>query len=264
MQQERVKTDLHNHLGRNGANPGFDETIDIVVKRLGKRGIFGICNDGPEDYRYEEFVEQAGGRYERVDVGEGRAYYVPEKEVLVVGVEEVESTKGHFLVVGIPKRKKIGTKNLEDALKKAEDLNGIMIPVHSFFLEGLGSYLVEKPILLHYFDSLEVYNASAELGNVFPFRFVLGDRANQKALDFYRERIEGKYDIGICSFTDGHSCKVIGTSHTLLPQPRMENSETLVSSLRQGLKETRDPKYLHTKPNKWDAFIHAVHMATGI
>ena len=93
------KTSLHNHLGRNGRNPGFDETIDIVYNALGSRGIFGIgnCND----IRYEDFINQRG-RYERKFIGNGDpkenhiAVYVPDKEIMIVRGQEVFSDKGHF------------------------------------------------------------------------------------------------------------------------------------------------------------------------
>ncbi len=51
-----IKADLHNHLGSNGVNPGFDETINSVCDRLGPNSVFGIANS--DDYRYENFIEQ--------------------------------------------------------------------------------------------------------------------------------------------------------------------------------------------------------------
>ena len=86
-----IKIDLHNHLGKNGKNPGFDQTIDIAHKQLGNNGVFGICNDGPVDYRYQEFTTQGGGKYDRVWLGEDkRALFVPQKQIYVVGVKEIE------------------------------------------------------------------------------------------------------------------------------------------------------------------------------
>ena len=39
-----IKVDLHNHLGSNGKNQGFDETIDLVYNKLGPNSTFGIAN----------------------------------------------------------------------------------------------------------------------------------------------------------------------------------------------------------------------------
>jgi hypothetical protein len=141
---KQMKADLHNHLGRNGANPGFDETIDLVYNKLGENFAFGICNSTPTDYRFENFVNQKG-KYERVWLDdEKRFLLVPEKQIYVVGAEEVGTKQGHLVVAGMPSNKKIQkndkTLSLEDALESAGDFNGIKIAAHPFSRDGLGNY----------------------------------------------------------------------------------------------------------------------------
>ena len=254
------KVDLHNHLGRNGANQGFDETIDVAFKKLGRGGIWGVCNDGPTDYRYENFIDQRG-KYERVPLGEGsQAVYVPDREIIVIGVEEVEPKKGgHFLCVGMPKMEKIGTTNLEKALERADSLKVGKVIVHPFEHSGFGPYLKNEPGILERFDGFEVYNASAALGN---WLFPLGFMANYRAAKFHKEVINGNYPVGAVSFTDGHSVDVIGNSYTLFftneINPRVGGE--VIAPLMKEMRASKDDDYLTKRPAKWDAFKHFLHM----
>lgn len=260
-----VKTDLHNHLGRNGKNPGFDETIDIVHKRLGDEGVFGICNDGPTDFRYQEFVSQGKGKYDRIWIGEDkRVLFVPQKQVYVIGVEEVEPSQGHFLIVGMPYTKKMHTTKtipkLEDTLKKADDITGginTKIVAHPFAREGQGPYLEKHPELFEQFDAWEVYNASAELS----IPGFLPRNANKRAAKFYDKELGYCHDIGAVAFTDGHSVDVIGKSYTMLPKLNTENIETFLESLRKGIRGNKGFENLHMEPAKWDSLKHVYHMA---
>lgn len=258
----KVKTDLHNHLGKNGKNPGFDETIDLVHSRLGEGGIFGICNDGYVDFRYEEFVNQSGGKYERVKLDEdGRVIWVREKDIHIVGVEEVESKQGHFIVAGMPQNKKIQinakTMTLEDALKKANDFNGIKIVVHPMGRDGLGKYLDKNFRLFAEFDGWEVYNASAELS----VPGILPRKANEKSAEYYfSDLCAGFVEMGVCAFTDGHSVGVIGKSYTKVPRPMNISSEIFIEGLRNGIRENQDFDNLYFDSAKWDCLKHVYHM----
>lgn len=254
-----MKVDLHNHLGVNGKNPGFDETINIVHKRLGNNSAFGICNDGYSDFRYENFANQKGGKYSRNWIDrEKRILYVPEKMLYVMGVEEVESKQGHFLVAGMPANKKIQKTNktlsLEDALKSADEINGINIVAHPFGRDGLGPYLMGNFYLTKNFDGWEVYNASAELAipGVLPFN------ANKESAEFYNNYLRNKINIGACAFTDGHSVEVIGRSYTGYSGIYHSN---LFDDLKNRIRNNKDFRNLHTDPAKLDALKHSYNMA---
>ncbi|MBU0894316.1 MAG: hypothetical protein KKF48_04520 [Nanoarchaeota archaeon] len=262
-----MNVDLHNHLGPNGTNPGFDETIDIAYSRLGDGGIFGICNDGPDDSRYEKFVNQKPEKYERIFTDDFKKYvYVPQKRISIVKVEEVEPREGHFLAVGMPSIKRIwknkNPPSLEDALKSAEDFDAIKIIVHPFSRDGLGEYLNENFPLLEEFDAWEVYNASAEL--LIPG--LLPKNANKKAQDYYKNFIDqntplGSFSsIGACAFTDGHSAEVIGTSYTKIK----DNGGLFLLMLKSGIKQNKNFDNLYMQPAKKDALKHCYHMAKQI
>lgn len=260
-----VNVDLHNHLGREGKNPGFDETVDIAYNGLGPGGIFGVVNDGPEDKRYERFISSIEGRnkYERIFGDDLRMVYVPDKKITIIGVEEVETKQGHMLAAGIPAHKKIQeTKkvlSLEDSLKKSQDFGTIKIPVHPFGKDGIGPYLIDHKELLEFFDALEMYNASAALW----IPGILPRKANKKAKEFYYDQIIHYYDIdmGICAFTDGHSPEIIGRSYTSLETLEKSFSEIhLIHNLKKRLRKNKIIENLHMEPAKMDAFKHAWNM----
>jgi hypothetical protein len=265
-----MKADLHNHFGKNGTNPGFDETIDIAYRRLGPNSIIGVCNDGPDDYRFEKFVNQSGGKYGRFWLDdEKRIMLVPQKLIYIIGVEEVEPKQGHFIVVGMPQNQKIWkNKNppcLEDALRQANDFNGAKVAVHPWGMEGLAPYLMQHPELFNQFDGWEVHNSSAEL-SIPP---ILPMNANKNSAELYNSMLVNLYDIGACSFTDGHSPEVIGTSYTSLNLSANLNSKDWIgfyspSKIKNAIRENKDFRNLHMEPAKWDAFKHCGNMVMQI
>lgn len=176
----------------------------------------------------------------------------------VVGTEEILTKQGHLLIVGIPSyeniQKDTRTLSLEDALKSADDINGIKIAVHPFGLSGIGEYFANPNYreLFRKLDGWEVYNSSAELAipGFLPFN------ANEKSIQFYSFGTLKYSGIGACAFTDGHSAEVVGKSYTeLYPE-----KEVSVDSLRDAIKENTAYRTLHMEPIKWDAFKHAVKM----
>lgn len=278
---QKSKVSLHNHLGRNGRNPGFDKTIDIIYQGLGAKGVFGIgnCND----FRYEDFINQSGGRYTRIFIKESGtitlspiAVYIPEKEILLLRGQEVFSDKGHFLV--FCHEKNIEKKILEDCLNEATDNNAILGTDHRYYLGGLGKFLEENPSYEGYFDFDEVYNGTSEIGKWF-----IGPRnSNEKAIENYKTNLDGKlfenqkngkeHYIGAVSFGDTHQLTRFGTnilknSYTFLQLDFMENKEKaskinpekIIDELRNKLQlSTLDNCVM--KPNKLDALVHAFNM----
>ncbi len=218
----KIKADLHNHLSTLSNIPKeFNKVLDIAKKRLGKNGILGIINGG-DDNRYENFINLRG--YEKQNIG--NAIYVPEKEILVLRGQELFLKQGHILILGLKSNIKSKNENLEYLLKSTKDNNGIIIAAHLFFFGGIGPYLEKNPELLKYFDGIEIHNGEAFYGN-------------KKAKNFYN-KIKNDYDIGACSFQDGHSLYEIGLSYTCLEQPFFENSDKLNSSLRKSIRKHKD------------------------
>ncbi|MCK4647423.1 hypothetical protein KAT24_00660 [Candidatus Pacearchaeota archaeon] len=251
-----IKVDIHNHLGRNGANPGFDETIDIVYNKLGSNSIFGIANSN--DYRYEDFVEQLGGKYNRDYIGEDkRAIYVPEKDMLIVKCQEMFTKQGDVLAIAMPSGKNVETKNTRDSIMTAKDFGASLDAVHPFYIDGIGKFLSENPKLLEHFSSWEIYNGSAE----FWFPKILPRNANDKALEFYAKEIQpnSNLDIGMSSSTDGHLTRTLGKCYTKLEDFNL-TSPNLVNELDSKLRGVKSMEKLYMEPNKLDAFQHAFHM----
>ena len=219
---KEIKTDLHNHLASFSYKGNFNKVVDITKKKLGKGGILGITNYN--DFRYENFMRLRKG-YKIQNIG--NAFYIPEKEILVVKGQEVLTKQGHVLVLGLKEDFNLQNKRtLEDSLKQAKDNNGITIAVHPFFIWGIGNYLRKNSKLLKYFDGFEVHDGEAFYGN--------------KNAEIFYNLIKDDYDIGALSFSDGHSLYEIGSSYTLLEQPDFRNSERLIESLRKSIKQHED------------------------
>lgn len=252
-----IKADLHHHLGRNRANPGFDETIDLVYDRLGSNSIFGIANSN--DYRYDDFVEQSGGVYSREPVSEDkRAVYVPEKQMLVVRCQEMSAKQGHVLAIAMPHGKNnVETTDTRDAIKAAKDLGASLDAVHPFYAESVGKFLSENPELLEHFSSWEVYNGSAELW----VPGILPRNANKKALEFYLNVIapNSSLNIGMSASTDGHLTRTIGKCFTLLADFDLTAKDFQID-LDYALRKNKHEGRLYMEPNLGDAAQHAFHM----
>ena len=253
-----MKADLHNHLGTNGANPGFDETIDLVHNKLGHYSMFGIVNS--DDSRYERFVEQRG-KYDRQIIDGGKAVYVPKRGVLVVKCQEMFTKEGHILAIATPYGKNVKTKDAKDAIKEAKDLGGILSAVHPYYREGIGNFLESNPELIEEFSSWEIYNGSAE----FSFPLVLPRNSNKKSAEFYFNSIlkNSRLNIGVSSFTDGHEVNVVGRCYTHLEIDGDFYSKDFVERLDNALRKVKTWDRLHTRPNKTDAAIHTFNMVVA-
>ncbi len=215
----KIKADLHNHLSTFSNIPReFNKTIDITKKRLGTKGILGIINTN--DKRYETFSNLSG--YDRENIG--NALYIPKKDIWVLRGQEVFTKQGHLIVVGLEAGFNLqNNRNLEDSLKESKDNKGIIIAVHSFFIGGIGPYLIKNHKLLKYFDGIEVRNGEAFYGN-------------KKAKMFY-ELIKDDFDLGALSFSDGHSLYEIGNCYTSLNNFSFNDSEELNNNLRESIKQ---------------------------
>jgi hypothetical protein len=253
------KADLHNHLGTSGSNPGFSETINLVYKKLGENSMFGIANSN--DHRFESFVDQGRGSYNRQFLEQGSIVYVPSRKVLVVKCQEVFSEEGHILAIGLPYNKNIKSTHAKDVIKESKDLGAILCAVHPFYYKGIGKFIQENIDLLPEFSTIEAYNASAQ----FSLPPILPANANKRAASFYSENI-GLFKnyfnlpIGVCAFTDGHSVKSIGKYYTELDLK--ENSDLrFVERLDASLRSIHNPKSLKiNESNVGDSVLHAFKM----
>jgi hypothetical protein len=251
------KADLHNHLGSHGSNPGFDETIDMIHSTLGDYCMFGIANS--DDKRYERFITQRG-KYERAIFKRNLkdAVYVPEKKCLVIKCQEMFTEEGHILAIGTPFGYNIKTKKAEEAIKESKSLGAILCAVHPFYYQGIGLFLDKNPELFPYFSSWEIYNGSAE----FSLPPVLPLKSNNKAADYcFDNGLMTERDLGISSFTDGHTPEVVGKCFTELSlsddfYTRWNSSDLLDDALRS----VKSLERLNREPNKKDSIVHTIKM----
>jgi len=284
--EERVNVDLHNHLGRNGGKLEPNKVVDIAYGRLGPGGVFGVVNSNPDDYRYERFVDSI--EYEKHEIGDLRnGVYIPSKNITIIRMQELTKGEGHLLIGGLKRGFNLKErKSLLDSLKEAEDNNTAKILVHPFSKKGAGRYLEKlhndyqwnldsfrfgdcaregvslilgkgehDPILdyLKHLDAIEVLNSQASWN------------ANADALIFYRmlKKEFSDLDIGMCSFSDSHSGFHVAKSSTPIPRLDITSSETLVSSMRSGIRGVKHFGDLHFESLRIAAFKHAVNMITG-
>lgn len=267
----KIKADLHNHLAEDNLG-NFDKikfcnrTIEIAEQRLRKGGILGLVNC--LGYRYEKFAEKVG--YYKIDLE--NALYFPGKDILIPKAQEVFAKEGDILVLGLPKGYYIGkegdvrVRSIEDCLKEAKDMNGIIGMDHGFHMWGAGHYLEKHPKLLEYFDFFEVHNGNAW----FPHPKYLN--ASRKAQEFYKEVIKDFPHLGVLCSSDGHSLYEIGSSYSLLDEVDHNSAEKLTESLRESIRahkgwsdDKRENSYLGASAHAIELILPTIiEKVTGI
>jgi hypothetical protein len=257
-----VYADLHNHLRTQGNVSGlFNKTIDTARARLGIGGVVGLVNFS--DRRYEKFSEQKG--YERQDLG--NALYVPSKDILIVKGQEVPTTGGHLLVLGLERDRHIKEgRTLEDTIKEAKENNTIIIADHPFYWQGIGPKLILSPDLLDSLDAIEVHNGEAafSLFGLFP------KDANTRAQEYFFNVGSIRENIAAFVSSDGHSIRELGTSWMEISMPcnypaSLKSPEEVVENLRTGIIENRLKRLQTQKRNsKFGALTHAIALGAII
>jgi len=239
---KRVYADLHTHL-RTGCIPkdwDFDKVIDAAYKRLGPGGILGLCNC--KDNRYERFANLRTGSkgYARIDCG--FAVYVPQKDIWIIKGQEVNTSEGEVLVLGLKAGNHIKEglsliETLYDAKFRSDDT--ISIIVHPFWKDGAGKGFdkllnaVPKAELEKLVDGFEVFDANAS----FYVPFLIEKNANEKAITYYnRKIITAGLDIGAVMSSDNHSLRGIGKGYTTLWMFESFEGYDFITSLRDAIK----------------------------
>ena len=228
---DSVRADLHNHIitGNNFRNVNFNKVIDCAAESLsdgalfGYNAILGVTDFG--DKRYEPFSELLD--YEIDFFGdEKRAFYVPEKKVLVVGGQEVfTQEREHVMALGVPMKTRIkGGRTLRDTIKEIKDNNAISVIVHPFSLFGAGYHLQKDLDVLNEVDAIEIHNGEA--------LYI----ANWKAKKFYESIKQDYPGLGWLASSDGHSLYEIGSSWTEIRKPGLKNEYDFMEQLREFIK----------------------------
>lgn len=249
-----VNADLHNHFCTSHQMNGLLGKILGRVRCSGKSpamlGVIDFNNFG-EQSRFTQLKREAGDR--AYDFG--NALYFPIQDVLLVKGQEVPTKEGHLLVVGLDEKQHLRPdESFDYSIRAAQDYNGITIVDHPFSPNGgLGSFLMANRKYLERLDAWEVHNGEA----------VLFWGANRKANDTYKEEIQGKYNIGALSGSDGHSIYEIGRSSTCLDMPAyssLNSGKDLTNTLRNAIKSKNNSQT--KKPAIIGALNHIADLAT--
>ena len=232
MKSKYVRADLHSHVRTTNRfkEEDFNKIVDAVHKNMGGSGIIGLVNVGIQSaWNYERIIGFRG--YERKNLG--NAVYVFEKDVLIVKTQQVPTKQGHYLVVGIPEGKKLEQyRTLEDSLKEAKDLNAIVLTWPMFRFQGIGAFLQKHQNLLTEFDGITIHNGQSE--TYLPF--LTPRDSNKQAQEFY-DCVKKEYPLlAQIVVSDGHSFGEIGSSWMEIPRPDIKTDQTLISSLKENLK----------------------------
>lgn len=228
LPEGKVRADLHNHLRTFSKMKKFNSYVDHVRNVLGDGGLLGVVNFS--DARYEEFVSLKG--YERIKIGNGNAFHVPEKNIYLVKGQEIETKSGHLLALGIPFGEHLPDHNsLEDTLNEIKSLNGLSIMDHPFYLNGVLRD-VDNLKFVNQVDGIEIWNGSANLyipGKT-PFN------SNNASMDAFPLLKNDFPHLGAIVSSDGHTKSEIGSSYMIIDKPDFSSSENLITSLKKSMK----------------------------
>lgn len=238
---EKIKADMHNHFQTLARiKEGFPEkAIGVIHKKLGKGGIVGLVNY--QCNRFEQLYKKLKG--ERVEIGTLKrfnAIYIPEKEITIVKGQEIPTEEGDLLVYGIPHDVYLRSgRSLEDTAKEAKEIHGAVVVAQTGIQGTTEKFNKENLDGLEYIDAIETWNGSASI----PIPGKNSLRANKNSEETFKsfKPLKEIYDsqLGSIVTSDGHSLYEIGSSWTMIPEPNLENPDTLNDSLIKGFELPR-------------------------
>lgn len=241
----KAQADLHNHFTTRSRVLPFHPVVETVRGRLGLGAVCGLVNC--KDRRYEAFTEKVPSSVINV----GNAIYDPIRDVWIVKGEELKTPQGDLLLLATYQGVHLQPrKTLKDNLSQARDYGAIVIGTEIFSGRSeIGALLEEDPELLNSFDAIQVFDGEMILGN-----------SNARAQLFY-ERMKGDFPhLGQLASSDGHSFREVGTSYTTLTMPDYDELRTpddFRESLRQAVRQSRDPQRLHKQLSRIGSLKHA-------
>lgn len=228
-----IRADLHNHLRTftHAKEGDFDRAVDKAYQKLGAGGILSLVNFA--DTRYEIYTQQTS-KYQRQNLE--NSIYIPEKKILILKGQEVQTKQGHLLILALKQNQHLkSNRNLEDAIKEAKDLNGIIIADHPFYKEGIGPYLQQNLNLLENIDALELNGEANYIPKLTP------KNANQRLIEFHNFLVENDVIFppkGIIASSDGHSFFEIGSCYTYIEKLKIDTAEILTERLRYSVRNS--------------------------
>ena len=194
----RLKFDLHCHSRFSGDGIASPESMIARAKELGLAG-FAIT-----DHNTCDCVDYL------LDKGLMRADGLPVDDFLIIPGQEISTSEGHMLALGItlPNLKGISP---EEAIKEIHRLGGLAIPAHPFdrFRSGIRPLVLDRLVP----DAIEVFNAATTWKNF-----------NRRAREYAGARgIPGT--VG----SDAHHSQAVGRAYTILEPERFDLAAVLAA-----------------------------------
>ena len=86
--------------------------------------------------------------------------------------------------------------------------------------------------------------------------------SNDKIKEFYEYYLRNHYDIGVVSFSDGHSIREIGSSYTEFDESEINfsNSGALVGSLRRAIRNHKEYYADKQTISRWGVMNHGIKL----
>lgn len=242
-----VKADLHYHAPphRKLRKGDFNRIVDLARQRLGAGGILALVSF--DNYKPYDGVYNLSSGYKRQSFG--NAFYVPERQILVVRGQEMHTNQGDILSLGLEKMlpfRMTHPPDFKDVARAIQQEGGTGVLVHGFCLQGAGRYVQKHLEILTDLDAIEIHNGRA-----------LSPGANRRARNFYYQVKQDSPYLGALANTDGHSFFEIGLSNTATQTPEIRTSETIRDSLRTSIRNAT-PEQTRRTLSVCGFFSHAI------
>ncbi len=226
-----IIVDLHNYgQTSNQINEGFERIVDRAKHKLKRAGsAVGIID--VHEKRFEKYRKNTEVEYEDFQ----HSLYFNKDHILIVrGLRTfTKDDSTSLLAFGIPQNRYLPRRNsLGEMVQEAhEKYNAVIIA-----LQGKSSldYFAQNTEFLKLVDAVEVFNGS----------YSIKKGSNEEAQRFF-ERYSKEFNLGSVVTSGGHSVSEIGSSWMRIYLPDFRSPEVLRESLRNGIKEVREPHQEH-------------------
>ena len=199
---EKLKIDLHVHSRFSADSVAQPEDIIAVARQKGLHGI------AITDHNTSECVDYL------LQKGFMRADGLPVDEFLIIPGQEITTSEGHLLALGISLPNNLKGIAPKEAIDLIHAQGGIAIPPHPYdlFRAGIREHVLEELT----FDALEVFNAATTF-----------KRCNKRAFDYAQER-----GLPMTAASDAHHPEAVGTAYNIF-----ETTDFSVQGILQAIKK---------------------------
>ncbi|MEZ5404794.1 MAG: PHP domain-containing protein [Verrucomicrobiia bacterium] len=204
---KKLKLDLHVHSHFSADSVAVPEEIIAVAKSKGLNGIAITDHNTSEcvDYLLQKGLMRADGH--------------PVDDFLILPGQEITTSEGHLLALGVALPNNLKGISPQEAIKLIHEKGGLAVPPHPYdlFRAGIRENVLET---LH-FDALEVFNAATTF-----------KRYNRRAFDYAKKR-----GLPMTAASDAHHPEAVGTAYGTY-----QTNDFSVSGILQAIKQESELK----------------------